>query len=67
MPASSKKQFRFMKALSSGNTQKPGITKEQASEYVSANNGNTAYDKLPETKPKFLKLHSAMQGKKNGK
>lgn len=34
MPASSKAQFRFMKAVESGDVKAPGLTKEKAHEYT---------------------------------
>jgi len=35
MPAKSKAQFRFMKAIASGSIKKPGLSKKEADEFVS--------------------------------
>jgi len=35
MPAKSKKQFRLMQAVASGDAKLPGLSKEQAAEYIS--------------------------------
>lgn len=43
MPATSKKQFRFMEAVKHGGIKKPGLSPEKASEFVD----HTAYKSLP--------------------
>lgn len=56
MPAMSKKQFRFMQAIAHGGKMKkkaPGMSPEKAQEYVSHNQGESSYTKLPEKKRKF--------------
>ena len=50
MPAKSKKQFKFMQAIASGNLKKPGLTKEDAKQFLKDNKKNLAYKKLPEKK-----------------
>lgn len=47
MPATSKKQFRFMEAVAHGGFKKPGLSPEKASEYVSENTGKKSYASLP--------------------
>lgn len=34
MPAKSKKQFKFMKAVESGSVKAPGLSKKEAAEYT---------------------------------
>jgi hypothetical protein len=46
MPAVSKKQFRFMKAVESGSIKKKGLSKEKAKEFTQGVN----YKKLPRKK-----------------
>jgi hypothetical protein len=43
MPAKSRKQYRFMKAVESGNIQVPGLSPEEASEYTEGQQ----YEDLP--------------------
>jgi hypothetical protein len=54
MPASSKAQFRLMKAVEHNPkvAKKVGISQSAASEYTSSNTGKKAYSKLPENKAK---------------
>ncbi len=40
--------MRFFQMLAHGTVKKPGITKEQAKEYISENTGSKAYSKLKE-------------------
>ncbi len=44
MPPSSKAQARFMRAIASGDAQAPGLSKAEASEYVSGH----STENLPE-------------------
>lgn len=44
MPATSKAQFRFMKAVESGKVKAPGLSKAKAAEYAS----NKSLKDLPE-------------------
>jgi hypothetical protein len=58
MPAKSKAQFRFMKAIESGALKKKGLSKKEAKEYTEDSN----YSKLPEkikAKKKALKKLSS--------
>jgi hypothetical protein len=48
MPATSKKQFRFMQAIAHGSLKKPGLSPEKAAEFVS---GQSPKD-LPQRKSK---------------
>ncbi len=50
MPAVSKKQFKFMEAVSHGMKPRNGsdLTPGQAKEYVSHNKGSRSYSHLPE-------------------
>lgn len=48
MPAKSKAQFRFMKAVESGSIKVPGLTKEEAKEYTKSNVGKKRFKKLKE-------------------
>jgi len=48
MPASSKAQFRFMKAAESGKIKVPGLSKKEAKEYTKENVGKKRYSKLKE-------------------
>lgn len=47
MPAQSKKQFRFFKAVESGSIKKPGLSKEAAKEYTEENIGKKSFKNLP--------------------
>src|ERR1700740_303646 len=47
MPATSKAQFRFMKAVESGSVKKKGLSKEKAKEFTSE---NKSLKNLPEKK-----------------
>lgn len=57
MPASSKKQYKFMKMLENNPeiAKEHGMTSEQAKEYTQENKGKKSYDKLPDKK-RFSKL-----------
>lgn len=57
MPAKSKAQFRFMKAVESGYIKAPGLSKEKAHEYTSE---NKSLKELPEKKSKFKRLKGMM-------
>jgi hypothetical protein len=48
MPAVSKKQFKFMKAVESGSLKVPGLSKEEAKEYTKSNVGKKRFKKLKE-------------------
>lgn len=48
MPATSRAQFRFMKAVESGSVKAPGLSREQAAEYTSGQSPKN----LPERKSK---------------
>jgi hypothetical protein len=53
MPAVSRKQFKFMKAVENGDIKVPGLSEEKAAEYTSENHD---LSKLPEeVKPKRFK------------
>ena len=54
MPATSKAQFRLMKAVEHNPAvaKKIGMSQSQAAEYTSSNVKGKAYKKLPETKAK---------------
>ena len=54
MPASSKAQFRLMKAVENSPkvAKKVGMSQSAAKEYTSSNTGKKAYAKLPEAKAK---------------
>lgn len=53
MPAVSKRQFRFMKAIEEGYIKKPGLSSEKAKEYTSE---NKSLKSLPEKVSKFKKV-----------
>lgn len=59
MPAKSKEQFKFMKAVESGSLKVPGLSSEQAAEYTKNNN----YKDLP--KRKFKKIKQRFKNAKN--
>lgn len=48
MPAVSKAQHRFMRMVAAGILKRPGLSQEQAKEYISKNKGEKQYKKLPE-------------------
>ena len=48
MPATSKRQFRFMEAVAHGGIKKPGLSEAKAAEYVSGQSPKS----LPESAPK---------------
>jgi len=52
MPAKSKKQYRFWKALenSAELREEKGISSKTAKEYTAKNKGSKSYKKLPESK-----------------
>jgi hypothetical protein len=60
MPATSKKQFRFMQAASHGSVKAPGLSKAEAAEYVS---GQSPKD-LPESTPRKRGLRHVRIGGK---
>lgn len=60
MPAVSKKQFRFMKAVEGGYIKKPGLSKEKAAEFTSENH---SLKSLPEKAKKFKRLNNYIKGK----
>lgn len=57
MPASSQKQFKFMKAAEHNPefAKKVGISSEKAAEYTKENKGESSYKNLP-----FRKIKKAM-------
>lgn len=50
MPAVSKQQYRFMKAVENGSVKKAGLSPERAKEYTSHNTGNMSFNSLPKLK-----------------
>jgi hypothetical protein len=48
MPAKSKAQFRFMKAVESGSLKVPGLSKKEAKEFTEENTGKRKFSKLKE-------------------
>lgn len=46
MPAKSKKQFKFMKAVESGSIKKKGLSKKEAKEFTAGQKGKS-YKALP--------------------
>jgi hypothetical protein len=57
MPAKSKAQYRFMKAVESGAAKAPGLSKKEAKEYVAGQSPKG----LPEKKNRFDKLKKALK------
>lgn len=60
MPAVSKQQFRFMKAVEGGYIKKPGLSKEKAKEFTSE---NKSLKNLPEKKKRFSHINNYIKGK----
>lgn len=54
MPAKSKQQFKFLRAVAEGYVKKKGLSPKKASEYTKENQGPKAFSKLP-TKVKSKK------------
>lgn len=52
MPATSKRQFRLMKAIESGKMRVPGLTPKMAKHYTESNVGKLKYARLKEKKSK---------------
>jgi hypothetical protein len=48
MPAKSKQQFKFMKAVESGSIKAPGLSKKEAAEFTKGNTGKKRFSKLKE-------------------
>lgn len=48
MPAKSKAQFKFMKAVKSGYIKVPGLSKKEAKEFTEENKGKKRFSKLKE-------------------
>lgn len=46
MPAKSKQQFKFMKAVESGYIKVPGLSKKEAQEYTKGNTGKKRFSEL---------------------
>jgi hypothetical protein len=46
MPAKSKAQYKFMKAVESGSLKVPGLSKKEAKEYTKSNVGSKRFSKL---------------------
>ena len=61
MPAVSKAQFRFMKAIENGSIHKPGLSSEKAHEYTSE---NKSLKGLPEKAGKFSKIKKLIKKEK---
>jgi hypothetical protein len=57
MPAKSKQQYKFMKAIEGGYIKQPGLSKEKAKEYTAENIGS----KSPSHLPKFAKLKKRLK------
>jgi len=55
MPATSKQQFKFMKAVEGGYIKAPGLSKEKAAEYTAGQS--------PKKLPKFSKLRQKLRKK----
>lgn len=53
MPATSKRQFRFMKAVEGGYIKAPGLSREKAAEFT---NGQSP-KRLPESAKKKKRMH----------
>jgi hypothetical protein len=53
MPAQSKSQFRFFKAIQNGSIKSPGLSPQKAKEYTSE---NKSLKSLPEKKGKFTRV-----------
>lgn len=67
MPASSKKQFRFMEAVAHGSIKKPGLSPAKAAEYVSGQSPKglpESHNMSKEHSKKMDKMHKAMGLKK---
>ena len=60
MPASSKAQFRFMKAVEGGYIHPKGLSSEKAAEYTSE---NKSLKNLPEHARKFKRIKKMMEKK----
>lgn len=56
MPAKSKAQFRFMKAVESGSIEAPGLSKKEAKEYTKGNVGKNRFKRLKERITKDAKI-----------
>ena len=61
MPAKSKSQFRFMKAIEGGYIKKPGLSKKKAKEFTSE---NKSLSSLPEKKSRFKRINNFIKGSK---
>jgi hypothetical protein len=61
MPAKSRAQFKFMKAVEGGYIKAPGLSREKAAEYTE---DNKSLKDLPEKKKKFSSLNKYLGGKK---
>ncbi len=48
MPAKSKQQFKFMKAVEKGYIKVPGLSKKEAAEFTKGNVGSKRFSKLKE-------------------
>lgn len=48
MPAKSKQQFKFMKAVEQGYIKQPGLSKEEAKDFTKGNKGKYAFKRLKE-------------------
>lgn len=52
MPAKSRAQFRFMKAVESGSVKAPGLSRQEAKEYTSGQSPKGLPEKKQESKKK---------------
>jgi hypothetical protein len=60
MPATSKKQFKFMEAVKHGAIKKPGLSPAKAAEFVDGQSPKG----LPEKSLKFHRISGMLKGKK---
>jgi hypothetical protein len=65
MPATSKAQFKFMKAVEEGYIKKPGLSPKKAAEYTSENHDVKDLPERVGKKGRFNRLQSYMKGKKH--
>lgn len=64
MPATSKRQFRWMKGISGGSIEPPaGLSRSQATEYVAGQSPKGLPERAPKKKPHWSKvLKGGMKG-----
>ena len=64
MPAKSKDQYKFMKAVASGAIKAEVLSKKEAKEFIEGNKGSEAYKRLPkdiDKEGRFKRLKKAME------